>query len=104
MMHNIMNKFDLLYFIVSSKERSQILEHYKNIWRDYEAKYKSFPLAKTLQTLQTENRHLEEQLKEKENDCGKLRKQLACLSGNVSVYKEKADGFIIADIHFHFNV
>ncbi|XP_061198346.1 uncharacterized protein LOC133206400 [Saccostrea echinata] len=63
-----------------SKERSQILEHYKNIWSDYEAKYKSFPLAKALDSLQAENRQLEEQLKQEEDECGKLRERLANLS------------------------
>ncbi|XP_048766508.2 uncharacterized protein LOC125673759 [Ostrea edulis] len=63
-----------------SKERSQILEHYRNIWRDYEAKYKSFPLAKTLETLQAENRQLEDQLKQEEEECDKLRKKLVDLS------------------------
>ncbi|XP_062595906.1 uncharacterized protein LOC134257286, partial [Saccostrea cucullata] len=63
-----------------SKERFQILEHYKNIWSDYEAKYKSFPLAKTLDSLQTENAQLEAQLKQEEDQCGKLREKLADLS------------------------
>ncbi|XP_062590422.1 uncharacterized protein LOC134252019 [Saccostrea cucullata] len=63
-----------------SKERFQILEHYKNIWSDYEAKYKSFPLAKTLDSLQAENAQLEAQLKQEQNQCGKLREKLADLS------------------------
>lgn len=63
-----------------NKERSQILEHYKSIWRDYETKYKSFPLAQTLLSLQAENKQLEEKLKEEEEECGKLKEKLANFS------------------------
>lgn len=71
------------YFIniSTSKERSQILEHYKSIWRDYETKYKSFPLAQTLLFLQAENKQLEEKLKEEEEECGELKEKLANFSG-----------------------
>lgn len=68
-------------YISTSKERSQILGHYKSIWRDYEAKYKSFPLAQTLLSLQAENKELEEKLKEEEEECGKLKEKLASFSG-----------------------
>lgn len=67
--------------ISTSKERSQILEHYKSIWRDYETKYKSFPLAQTLLSLQAENKQLEEKLKEEEEECGELKEKLANFSG-----------------------
>ncbi|KAK3583411.1 hypothetical protein CHS0354_040378 [Potamilus streckersoni] len=60
-------------------ERDGILEHYRTIWQDYEAKYKSLPLTRKLLMIQEQVRVKDLKLKDQKEKLGQLREQFSSL-------------------------
>jgi uncharacterized coiled-coil DUF342 family protein len=63
-------------FLNYRKERSGLIEHYRNIWKDYEAKYKSFPLAMKLEEKSKQVKSLQNQLQTTEQKVKSLQNEI----------------------------
>lgn len=62
-------------------EREQVLQHYRALWKDYEAKYQSFPLAQELQRKNQEVAACEEKVKQNVAKLSELRTAVSLFSG-----------------------
>ncbi|VDI23237.1 Hypothetical predicted protein [Mytilus galloprovincialis] len=67
------------------KERETMLQHYRDVWKDYEAKYKSFPLAQELEAKKQKVRILQTELNETEDRVRNLQKQIQDFNSNHDV-------------------
>ncbi|CAG2221518.1 unnamed protein product [Mytilus edulis] len=67
------------------KERETMLQHYRDVWKDYEAKYKSFPLAQELEAKKQKVRILQNELNETEERVRNLQKQIQDFNSNHDV-------------------
>lgn len=67
------------------KERETMLQHYRDVWKDYEAKYKSFPLAQELEGKKQKVRILQTELNETEQRVRNLQQQIQDFNSNHDV-------------------
>ncbi|KAK6181323.1 hypothetical protein SNE40_009202 [Patella caerulea] len=75
-------------------ERNGVLQHYQNIWEDYKATYKTFPLAIKLHKEKEEFSQLNIQVEEAKKQAEMLTKQIKMAQGNDGVNFKNLNSFI----------